>query len=222
VVEAGTGTFEDRGSDARPAAPTDLALAEAVRQSRDAITVTTAALDAPGPEIVFVNPAFTRMTGYEAAEVLGRSPRLMQGPRTERAVLDRLVADLRAGGTFAGETVNYRKGGEPFRIEWQITPVRDGAGRTTHYVAVQRDVTERRHAANAEAALRRLAELVARGAPPEAVFARVAEDAARLLGGDGGGVARIDLSGTRTIVGTWAAPGAGGPAARCRRDGDRG
>jgi diguanylate cyclase (GGDEF)-like protein/PAS domain S-box-containing protein len=116
-------------------------LADAVAAMSDAVTVTDADLDAPGPRIVHVNPAFCRMTGYRAEEVLGRSPRLLQGPATDREVLARLRRDLLATGAFTGRVVNYRRDGEAFMMEWSIGTVRDADGRPRFYVAVQRDAT---------------------------------------------------------------------------------
>jgi PAS domain S-box-containing protein len=116
----------------------------AITQSHEAVTITTADLDPPGPTIVYVNPAFTTMTGYTAAEVLGKTPRILQGPKTDRAVLDRLRADLQASRVFSGEAINYRKDGREFLVEWQVAPIRDATGRITHYVAIQNDVTVHR------------------------------------------------------------------------------
>ena len=59
-------------------------LNSAVLQSRESILITDAELDLPGPRIVFVNPAFTKMTGYTAEEVMGKTPRILQGPRTDK------------------------------------------------------------------------------------------------------------------------------------------
>ncbi len=112
----------------------------------EAVIVTDHVLDPPGPRIVYVNPAFTRMTGYSADEVLGRSPRLLQGPGTDRAMLDRLRAALVAGRSFRNEALNYRKDGGEYVVEWLIAPVRSGS-RITHWIAVQRDVTAERQAA---------------------------------------------------------------------------
>ncbi|MDY7099958.1 MAG: SpoIIE family protein phosphatase [Actinomycetota bacterium] len=121
-------------------------LAAALEQSTTATCITRASLDQPGPEIVYVNQAYLDLMGGSRDEVLGRSPRIMQGPHTERAVLDRLRADLGAGRTFEGETVNYRLDGSPFLIRWRIDPVRDEAGEIIFFVSSQRDVTvERRH-----------------------------------------------------------------------------
>ncbi len=128
----------------QPALPLELRdlLAAAAVAADDAMTVTVADLDEP--RIVFVNPAFTALTGYAAEEVLGRTPRLLQGPATDRAVLDRLRRDLAAGRSFHGQAINYRKDGSEFWLEWRIAPVRDAAGAVSHFVAVQRDATEHR------------------------------------------------------------------------------
>jgi PAS domain S-box-containing protein len=119
-------------------------LRAAVEASGEAILITSAELNEPGPRIEYANPAFTRMTGYEAGEVIGRSPRFLQGPDTDRAVLDRLRRALEAGEAAQGEAVNYRKDGSTYMVEWLITPVREADGRVTHWVSAQRDVTERR------------------------------------------------------------------------------
>jgi len=89
--------------------------------------------------IIYVNQAFTDLTGYSADEVLGKTPGLLQGPKTDKAETDRLSDDLKNNRTFHGSTVNYRKDGTPFNIEWKVSPVMDGA-KVTHYVAVQRAV----------------------------------------------------------------------------------
>ena len=119
-------------------------LNSAVLQSREGILITDAELDLPGPRIIFVNPAFTKMTGYTAEEVIGKTPRILQGPRTDKAVLDRLRQNLERGEVFEGEAINYRKDGTEFDLEWQIAPIRDAGGTITHFLAIQRDITERK------------------------------------------------------------------------------
>lgn len=119
-------------------------LLSAVQQSKDSIIITTAELDPPHPKIVFVNPAFTQMTGYTSEEVLGRTPRLLQGPNTDRALLDDLRQHLSDGEPFHGEAINYHKDGSEFYIEWHITPIRNNKLSITHFVAIQRDVTTRK------------------------------------------------------------------------------
>jgi len=117
------------------------ALDAAIEQSDHAVIITTADLDPPGPTIVHVNAAMLSMTGYTHEELLGATPRILQGPDTERAVLDRLVANLRANDSFEGCTWNYQKDGTPYLVELSITRmhVKD----VDYFLSVQRSVTER-------------------------------------------------------------------------------
>jgi PAS domain S-box-containing protein len=135
-------------------------LESAVQQADDAVTITSAELDEPGPKIVYANPAFSKLTGYPLDDVLGRTPRLLQGRNTDRAVLDDLRRTLAAGEVFSGETTNYRKDGSEFLMQWRVAPLRDRAGLVTHYVAIQRDVTDQR---NLEAQLQQSQKMEAVG-----------------------------------------------------------
>jgi PAS domain S-box-containing protein len=119
-------------------------MSAAVQETFDSIIITTADLKQPGPQIVFANDAFTKMTGYTAEEVIGKTPRILQGPDTDRSLLNQLTHALEQQLPFQGETINYRKDGSQFTVEWDITPIHDYSGAITHYVAIQRDVTERR------------------------------------------------------------------------------
>ncbi|MGX9962484.1 PAS domain S-box protein [Roseomonas sp. F4] len=103
-----------------------------------------APLSDPGPRIVFTNEAFQRRTGYTPGEVLGLTPRLLQGPKTQRAELDRIRAALQASRPVQAELLNYSKTGEEFWIEMEIVPVMDVAGTVTHWVSVEREITDRR------------------------------------------------------------------------------
>jgi len=99
--------------------------------------------------IVLVNPAFCRITGYAEAEVLGRNPRLLNSKRQDQASRQAMWQSLRANGKWAGEVWNRRKSGETFP-EWQtISSVTDETGEVTHYVAVFADLSEIRHAQEA-------------------------------------------------------------------------
>jgi len=109
----------------------------------ESILVTDAAMDRPGPIIVYANPTFERMTGWTAREVIGQSPRILQGAGTDLSIFVGMRETLGRGHRWEGQTVNYRKDGSQFVMEWSITPLRDGAGEITHFVAVQRDVTAR-------------------------------------------------------------------------------
>ena len=120
----------------------------AVDQVRESVVITEGVVSAPGPEIVYVNPAFTRMTGYRADEIVGRTPRLLQGPATDRAVLAELRKALARGEAWEGEGINYRRDGSTYLVHWSIHPLRDAAGNISHWVSVQRDVSEQRAAEN--------------------------------------------------------------------------
>lgn len=109
--------------------------------ANDIIIVTTANLDPPGPTIVYVNPAFSRLTGYAAFEAIGQNPRMLQGPGTSRITLDRIDQTLRSGAPVHEKILNYAKGGAPYWLDLRIVPLRDGAGVTTHFAAIERDVT---------------------------------------------------------------------------------
>jgi len=102
----------------------------------DSVMITEAAAKSP---IVYVNKAFTELTGYTADEVLGQSPRLLQGADTDTAVLERLYADMAASRVFEGKATNYRKDGTPFTMWWRVIPVIGDSGQPMYFVAFQRE-----------------------------------------------------------------------------------
>jgi PAS domain S-box-containing protein len=122
-------------------------LATCISNLNDVVLITEADHDpAHGHRIVFVNQAFERLTGYTAAEVMGRDPRLLQGPETDRAETRRIAEHLIRLEPVRAELVNYTRDGRRYWIELEIVPVRRADGRVTHLVAVERDVTARREA----------------------------------------------------------------------------
>lgn len=123
--------------------PAELILAASIAELPEPVIITRAQLDAPGPEIVAVSHAVAELTGYDAGELLGRTPRLLQGPLTDRTTTARLRASCLRGERFVGETVNYRKNGTPYLLHWTIDPLRDAQGRITHFFSLQRDITAR-------------------------------------------------------------------------------
>lgn len=117
-------------------------LRAAMTHVSDGVLITEAdPLDEPGPRIVYVNPALERISGYAAADLLGRSPRFLQGPGTERAALDRIRSALTRAEPVTEEVLNYRPDGTPYWINLAIVPLAFNAAHVTHFVAVQRDVT---------------------------------------------------------------------------------
>ncbi|ARV58210.1 hypothetical protein BZZ01_05785 [Nostocales cyanobacterium HT-58-2] len=120
-------------------------LESVIVHSNDAVIVTEAEpIDSPGPRIVYVNPAFTRMTGYTPEEVTGKTPRILQGEKTDRAALDRIRTALKNQDSVSVELINYTKDGRKFWAEMSIAPVINETGLVTHFVAVQRNITERK------------------------------------------------------------------------------
>jgi PAS domain S-box-containing protein len=97
----------------------------------------------PEGNIEYVNPAFTRVTGYAAEEVAGCNPRILQSGQTRPEVHAELWRTITAGEVWHGDLLNRRKNGELLREEAWISPVVDTTGKTTNYVAIKEDVTER-------------------------------------------------------------------------------
>ena len=118
-------------------------LGQLVVRALDNIIVKEATpLDEPGPRIVYVNEAFTRLTGYAPEEALGRSPRFLQSshdtdPETRRQV--RIA--LQDGNTFDGKILNLAKDGTRYWLDMHIFPLTDNSGQVTHFAAIERDVT---------------------------------------------------------------------------------
>ena len=106
------------------------------------ILITTPDLDFPGPHILYVNEAFEKMTGWSKEEVIGKNPRILQGPRTDLTIFDNLRSTVARGGVWKGQTVNYKKDGTEFYMEWSIAPVFGPNGDIDRLLAVQTDVTE--------------------------------------------------------------------------------
>jgi PAS domain S-box-containing protein len=116
-----------------------------ITNTNDAILITEAEpIEEEGPRILYVNAAFTRMTGYTAEEVIGKTPRILQGPDTDKGELARLKQALQRWEPCDIEVLNYKKNGEPFWNNFTVAPVANESGWYTHWVAIERDVTERK------------------------------------------------------------------------------
>lgn len=111
----------------------------------ESVLITDAELHEPGPHIIYVNPAFEKMTGWTKEEVLGKTPRILQGPKTEHWIFENLVQMLHRGETWSGRTINYRKDGTEFYMQWSIVPIRNEQWVIHQYLAVQKDVTHLAH-----------------------------------------------------------------------------
>ncbi|GAP94821.1 PAS domain-containing hybrid sensor histidine kinase/response regulator [Leptolyngbya sp. NIES-2104] len=126
----------------------------AVVNANDVIIVTEAEpFDLPGPRILYANRAFTRMTGYTLEEVIGKTPRILQGPNTDRAILDRIRTALKQWQSVEVEVLNYRKDGSEFWAELSIVPIANETGWYTHWIAIQREISDRKQAETERAEL---------------------------------------------------------------------
>ena len=120
-------------------------LESVVVNANDAVLITEAApIELPGPRIVYCNRAFEKSTGYSEAEVLGKTPRILQADTIDRQSLARLKGALANWRPVEVELLNRRKDGTEFWVELSIVPVANEKGWYTHWVSVQRDVSDRK------------------------------------------------------------------------------
>ncbi|MCW9036248.1 MAG: diguanylate cyclase [Rhodospirillales bacterium] len=121
----------------------DIPYKDIVDLSNDVIVVTKATpITDPGPEIVYVNNAFTDLTGYTPEEAIGKDPRFLQGDDTSVEVRDRIRESLAAEEPTREEILNYSKRGQPYWLDMNIVPLRNEFGEVTYFAAIERDVTE--------------------------------------------------------------------------------
>ncbi len=127
-------------------------LEKAIAHVNDILIITTAdSIDEPcGPLVVFANDAFTAHTGYSREEILNRTPRMLQGPDTERDRLDIIRKAIEDKQPCRTELINYTKSGEEIHLDMEIIPFADDSGGFTHWVSVQRDITHQKRAEEAQ------------------------------------------------------------------------
>ena len=148
-------------------------LSQAIEQSPESILIT----DASG-NIEYVNAAFTATTGYPASEVIDRNPRILNSGKTPPATFQALWSALTAGQPWKGEFINRRRDGSEYVAFALIAPLRQPDGVTSHYVAVEEDISDKkRMAAELDHHRHHLEELVAQRTA-ELAAARAAAEAA--------------------------------------------
>jgi PAS domain S-box-containing protein len=158
--------------------------------------------------IVWVNPAFTRLTGYERHEALGHTLRLLRSERQTETFYAQLWATIRAGQIWHGTLVNRRKDGMLYHEEQTITPVCNRRGHVTHFIAIKQDVTAQVERAQGQEALSTLAAALRRAEARPALLATLVDQTRELLGATGVALGRCDLLTDELVyeaaTGTWS------------------
>jgi len=117
-------------------AETSLALLKVLAEnSFDSILVTDATIEG---KIIYANKAFETLTGHDPSEVIGQTPRILQGVGTDKKVIDRLTDAMKTGNDFEGRAINYKKDGTPFIMYWRVLPIKVG-DTIEAWVAIQRE-----------------------------------------------------------------------------------
>ncbi len=117
-----------------------------ITQTKDAVVITdTDTSGHPIPNIIFVNQAFTKMTGYRPKEVIGKSPVMFIGPKSDMAELEKLSAAIKNYKECFIETISYKKNGEEYWVNFSMIPVTNKEGEHSHWISIQRDVTKEKN-----------------------------------------------------------------------------
>lgn len=115
---------------------TSLAMLKVLAEnSFDSILITDAS---KAGKIIYANKSFKKLTGHETADVIGKSPRILQGVGTDKKVTKRLAEALKSGRKFEGKAINYKKDGTPFIMFWRVLPIKVGR-KIEAWVAIQRE-----------------------------------------------------------------------------------
>ncbi len=121
-------------------------LSSVITNTKDSVVITEIEpFDQSGPKIIYVNNAFTEMTGYMASETIGKTTKFLQGPNTDKNELKKLNNALMKWESCEITILNYKKNGEEFWNNFTVSPVADEKGTYTHWIAIQRDVTEQKN-----------------------------------------------------------------------------
>jgi PAS domain S-box-containing protein len=113
--------------------------------AEDSVIITEARpTELPGPRIIYVNKAFTTLTGYEYKEVIGETPRILQGEKTSRAELDKISLALQEEKYIRVDVINYHKDGQAFWIELSISPIFNDQGQLEYFISVQKAIDDRK------------------------------------------------------------------------------
>ena len=119
-------------------------LESVITNTTDAVLITEAyPFDELGPQIIYVNEAFSKMSGYSSEEVIGKTPRMFQEPNSNFLELKKVSDSIRDSKPCEIVTINYRKNAEEYYCNMSISPIMDAKGTATHFISIQRDITNR-------------------------------------------------------------------------------
>ena len=114
-----------------------------ITQTKDAVIITESEKsDKTIPKIVFVNPAFTEMTGYKSGDVIGKTPIVFMGRKSVKNDISNLSKALKGREEFKFETLNQKKNGEEYWVNFSMIPITNQEGNHSHWISIQRDITE--------------------------------------------------------------------------------
>lgn len=114
-----------------------------ITQTKDAVVITDTDISKNSlPKIIFVNPAFQKMTGYKSTDVIGKSPLLFVGPKSDSSELQKLLGSIQSVSECMAETISYKKSGEEYWVNFSMIPVHNKDGEHTHWISIQRDITQ--------------------------------------------------------------------------------
>lgn len=119
-------------------------LESVITNATDSVMIAEASLHETSPNIMYVNKAFEKMTGYLKQEVIGKSPHFLHGPNTNTEELDYLRKKAFKGEPCSIEVINYRKNGEAYWVQIDVAPVKNAKNTITHFIAIERDVSEQK------------------------------------------------------------------------------
>lgn len=119
-------------------------LESVVINATDAVQICTGNVEGSGQSIIYVNEAFTRMSGYNKYELIGASPRISQGPETDIHEIRRLKEAIENKVPCEIEVINYTKQGKEYWVSQSNAPIADATGTVTHWISIQRDITQNR------------------------------------------------------------------------------
>ena len=114
-----------------------------ITQTKDSIIITEASSsDGEIPKIVYVNPAFSIMSGYQSDEIIGKSPNILIGPNSDNKEYEKLITAIKNKEECQVETISYTKNKDEYWVNFSMLPVYNSEGELSHWVSIQRDISE--------------------------------------------------------------------------------